>query len=56
MPKKYRVEMTLVEDASGTQLDTDTHTEDYDSETDARDGFQDKVKAAREKGKGHGRP
>ena len=52
MPKRYRVEMTLVDDKSGAQVDTDTHTEFYEDETKAREGFQGKVDAAREKGKG----
>lgn len=55
MPKKYSVDMALVESDGGSQVDSDTHTEEYDTEADARKGFQDKVKAAREKGKGQGR-
>jgi hypothetical protein len=52
MPKKYSVEMRLVDDASGSMVASDTDEEWYETESDARKGFQDKVKAAKEKGKG----
>ena len=53
MPKKYRVEMSLVEDdASGTQVDDATlRGLEFDSESEAMDDFKEKVKGAREKGK-----
>jgi hypothetical protein len=54
MPKRYRVEMTLVEDEDDIQLDSDTHSEIYDDEAEARRGFRDKADAAHEKGKGKG--
>jgi hypothetical protein len=54
MPKKYRVEMSLVEDASGSQVDSDTETIDFDNDTEAMEAFQEKVRAAHEKGKGGG--
>jgi hypothetical protein len=49
MPKKYRVELSLVEGASGTQLDAQTVSE-YETEAEAREGFQDKIKVSRDTG------
>jgi hypothetical protein len=49
MPKKYRVELNLVEGTSGTQLDTQTVSE-YETEAEAREGFKDKVKVTRDTG------
>jgi hypothetical protein len=49
MPKKYRVELSLVEYARGTQLDAQTVSE-YEAESEAREGFQDKVKVTRDTG------
>jgi hypothetical protein len=54
MPKKYRVELSIVDDASNTQLEKDTHTETYKDEAQAKDKFRDKVKVVRETGKGSG--
>jgi predicted kinase len=54
MPKKYRVELSIVDDANNTQLENDTHTETYKDEAQAREKFQDKVKVVRETGKGSG--
>ena len=52
MPKRYRVEMTLIDDTSNTQVDTDTHPEEYEDETEAKKQFAKKTKAARDTGKG----
>jgi hypothetical protein len=52
MPKKYRVELSIVDDESDTQLDSDSHTETYADDTQAREKFKDKLKAARETGRG----
>jgi len=52
MPKKYRVELSIVDDENDTQLDSDSHTETYADDTQAREKFKDKVKAARETGRG----
>jgi hypothetical protein len=54
MPKKYRVEMSLVDDETNTTEASDTHTERYRTDTEANEAFGEKVKAAREKGKGQG--
>ena len=51
MPKKYRVEMSLVEDdASGTQDDATLRGLER-FRVEAMDDFKEKVKGAREKGK-----
>jgi hypothetical protein len=49
MPKKYRVELSLVEDASGRQLEGQTVSE-YDTEPEAREGFREKVNVTRDRG------
>jgi len=53
MPKKYRVEMTLLDDASNAQLGKpDVHKETYADDATAEQAFAKKVKAARETAKG----
>jgi hypothetical protein len=53
MPKRYRIEMTLLDDASNTVLDTDSDTVTYDDEDpEAKRAFAKKVKAARDTEKG----
>ncbi len=52
MPKRYRIEMTLFDDASNTQLDTDSDSETYQDDADAKAKFADKKKAAHDAGKG----
>jgi hypothetical protein len=55
MPKTYRVEMTLLVDATNVVVDTDEHTEnDEDDDTKATQQFAKKVKAARDTAKGSG--
>lgn len=54
MPKKYRVEITLVDDATSTQLETDVHEETYEDDAKARREFDKKTKAARDTGRGSG--
>ncbi len=54
MPKRYRIAMTLTEDASNTELDADTHLEMYEDDAEAKKEFAKKEKAARETGKGSG--
>jgi hypothetical protein len=46
MPTKYRVELSIVDDESDTKLDSDSHTETYADDTQAREKF---------KGQGEGR-
>ena len=52
MPKRYRIEMTLIDEGSNTQLVTDTHKETYKDDAQAKERFETKEKAARETGKG----
>ena len=52
MPKRYRIEMTLLDDASNAVLDTDSHIETYDDDAKAKSAFEKKAKAARDTGKG----
>jgi hypothetical protein len=55
MPKKYRVEMTLLVDATNAVVDTDKHNVTYeDDDTKAKLEFAKKVKAARDTAKGKG--
>jgi hypothetical protein len=54
MPKRYRIEMTLTEEASNTQLDADSDVVTYTDDTEAKKEFAKKKKAARETGKGSG--
>jgi hypothetical protein len=55
MPKKYRVEMTLLDDATNAVVDTDKHKVTYeDDDTKAKQEFAKKVKAARDIAKGQG--
>jgi hypothetical protein len=54
MPKKYRVEITLVDDATSTELDTDVHEETYEDDAKAKREFDKKTKAARDTGRGSG--
>jgi hypothetical protein len=52
MPKRYRIEMTLLDDASTAVLDTDSHKETYDNDDKAKQAFAKKVKAAQDTEKG----
>jgi hypothetical protein len=52
MPKRYRIEMTLLDDASSTVLATDSHTEDYSDDSEAKKAFAKKAKAAHDTEKG----
>lgn len=51
MPKRYKIEMTLTEEKSGTQVDRDAHRVDYDTEEEATQDFAKKAKAAQDTGK-----
>jgi hypothetical protein len=54
MPKKYSVEMKLL-DAGGSQVGTtETINVEHNSDAEATTDFNDKVQAARAKGKGQG--
>jgi hypothetical protein len=55
MPKRYRIDMTLSDDSSNTQIDKKTHFENYEDDTEAKKQFAKKEKAARETGKGSNR-
>lgn len=52
MPKKYRIEMTLLVDETGAKLDTKTHRETYEDDAEARQQFVKKVKASEDTAKG----
>jgi hypothetical protein len=53
MPKKYRIEMTLLDDAKGTKVGKpDVHNEQYEDDATAEQEFAKKVKVARDTGKG----
>jgi hypothetical protein len=52
MPKRYTIEMTLTEEASNTQLDTDSEVVTYGDDAEAKKEFAKKKKAARDAGKG----
>ena len=54
MPKKYRIEMTLVDAAASTELATDVHEETYENDAKAKREFDKKTKAARDTGRGSG--
>jgi hypothetical protein len=51
MPKRYRIEMTLTEEASGNQVDDDTYKVDYGTEEEAKRDFAKKAKANHDTGK-----
>lgn len=53
MPKKYRIEMTLLVDASdGEELDGRVHKETYDSDAEAKEAFAKKARSAEDTAKG----
>jgi hypothetical protein len=53
MPKRYRIEMTLFDDETDTQVEpTDTHKEKYENDTEAKGKFAEKKESAHETGKG----
>ena len=53
MPKRYRIEMTLFDDESNTEVEpADAHKERYKDETEAKAKFEEKKEAARRAGKG----
>jgi hypothetical protein len=54
MPKKYRIEMQLVDDETSSSEGSDTHEEWYRDLHKAKEGFARKVKAAKENGRGQG--
>lgn len=52
MPKKYRIELTLLVDGTDEQLDAKAHRETYENDAEARQQFAKKVKEAEATGKG----
>jgi hypothetical protein len=55
MPKRYRIEMTLFDDASNTQLEpTDKDKVTYKDDAEAKAKFAEKKEAARKAGNGSG--
>jgi hypothetical protein len=51
MPKRYRIDMTLTEEASGKQLAKDTYKVDYETDEEAKQDFAKKAKTSRDTGK-----
>jgi hypothetical protein len=54
MPKKYRIDMTITNIETKTEVKSDSHFEHYSDDTQAREKFQLKKDAARKAGKGSG--
>jgi hypothetical protein len=52
MPKRYRIDMTITNEETDTQVDSDSHVERLKDDTDAKEKFQLKTEAARKEGKG----
>ncbi len=52
MPKKYRIEMTLLVDETGAKVDAKNHKETYEDDAEARQQFVKKVKASEDTAKG----
>ena len=53
MPKRYRIEMTLIDTTNNTQLEpTDKDNVTYEDDAEAKAKFADKKKAAHEAGTG----
>jgi hypothetical protein len=51
MPKRWRIVLTLFDD-EGNELTSDSHTERYNDEAEARAKFDEKDRAAKGAGKG----
>jgi hypothetical protein len=54
MPKRYKIEMTLTEEASNTQLGADSEVVTYTDDAEAKKKFAEKKEASRKAGKGSG--
>jgi hypothetical protein len=54
MPKRYRIDMTLTEEASNTQLDADSEAVTYRDDAEAKKKFAEKKEPARKAGKASG--
>ena len=51
MPKRWRIELTLIDEEDGRIVDSDV-VEEYESEEEARSGFAKKSEAAKKAGEG----
>ena len=51
MPKKYRIDMTITNTQTNTELDAVPHEEDYKDDAEAKRKFLKKVDAAKKSGK-----
>ena len=54
MPKRYRIELSITDIKSNTQLDSSSHEETYKDDAEAKTKFQQKDRAATNAGKGSG--
>lgn len=54
MPKRYRIELTIQDTKSNTQLDASSYEETYVDDADAKKNFRLKDEAQRKVGKGSG--
>ena len=54
MPKRYRIDMTLTEVASNTQLDAASEVVTYRDDAEAKEKFAEKKEASRKAGKASG--
>jgi hypothetical protein len=52
MPKKYRIDMTITNIETKTEISSDSHLEQYNDDKQASEKFQLKKDAARSAGKG----
>ena len=52
MPKKYRIDMTITNIETKTEISSDSHLEQYNDDKQAGEKFQLKKEAARSAGKG----
>jgi hypothetical protein len=52
MPKKYRIDMTIPNIETKTEISSDSHLEQYNDDKQAGEKFQLKKEAARSAGKG----
>ena len=54
MPKRYKIDMTLTEEASNTQLAADSEVVTYRDDAEAKKKFDEKKEASRKAGKASG--
>lgn len=47
MPKRYRIDMTITNEDTNTQVDSDSYVERYDNDKEVKEKFQPKKEAVR---------